>query len=162
MARVKKTKRGSPEAIAKRRAARALNQAFSEQAGPAMDGRTLKRKKRLVRELKEGRNGKPLKALDVLQHSDELLQLGESLSSIRKLKPKVPPTPAMTEDALATIREAQSNYGFDPRAWKVLGVEQSVVDGQPKAKRSTKKAAKKTSRKKTSRRSKRKTSRRKR
>lgn len=94
-----------------------------------MDGRTLKRKKRLLRELKEGQNGKPLKALDVLQHTNELLRLGESISSLRKLKPMTPAPPPMTDEVVATIRETQASYAFDPRAWKVLGVDPSILNG---------------------------------
>lgn len=131
MARSKKTKRGSPEAIAKRRAARALNRLFDEGGSPAaMDGRTLKRKKRLIKELKEGRRGQPLKAHEVLGHVDELLGLGETLTSIRKMKPMTPPTPALDEQTAAVIRQTQETYGFDPRAWKILGVDiQKVVGG---------------------------------
>ena len=128
MARAKKTKRGSPEAIAKRRAARALNRAFDEGGAPtAMDGRTLKRKKRLMKELQEGKRGQPLKAHEVLGHVDELLTLGETLTSIRKLKPLTPPTPPMNPETVAIIRTTQENYGFDPRAWKVLGVDLEKV-----------------------------------
>ena len=131
MARSNKTKRGSPEAIAKRRAARALNRLFDEGGSPAtMDGRTLKRKKRLMKELKEGRKGSPLKAHEVLGHVDELLKLGETLTTIRKLKPMTPPTPTLDEDTVAVIKQTQATYGFDPKAWKVLGVDiQKVVGG---------------------------------
>ncbi|MCA9605776.1 MAG: hypothetical protein KC619_09285 [Myxococcales bacterium] len=130
MARAKKTtettRRGHPEAIAKRRAARALNRLFSE-AGAAtaqLDGRSLKRKQRLMKELVEGgEDGQPLKALEVLSHAHELLSLGETLVSLRKLKPKLPPMPPIDETTAAVIRDTQANYSFDTRAWKLLRVD---------------------------------------
>lgn len=124
MARAKKTRRGSPEAIAKRRAARSLNRIFDQGAtATAMDGRTLKRKKRLLKELQEGKRGETLKAHEVLGHVTELLTLGENLTSIRKLKPRLPPTPPLTDDFLGVVRETQRSYTYDPRAWKILGID---------------------------------------
>ena len=147
MARAKKTakatRRGSPEAIAKRRVARALNRLFEEGGtGAALDGRTLKRKKRLMKELKEGKRGKPLKALEVLAHTNELLELGETLTSLRKLKPKLPATPPMSDETKAIYAETQKNYGFDPKAWKLLGVDIAKLD-EPKAKKTKKKSTRK-------------------
>jgi hypothetical protein len=134
MGRAKKTtRRGSPEAIAKRRAARALNTLFAK--GPVdagLDGRSIRRKQRLTKELAEGRNGQTLKAHEVLSHVTELLQMGETMASIRKLKPRVPPTPPLTEETAGAIRETQESYQFDPRAWKVLGVDiDAVLSGAP-------------------------------
>lgn len=140
MARTKKkkpatTRRGSPEAISKRRVARALNRLFEEGGATGnLDGRTLKRKKRLVHELKEGRGGKPLKALEVLAHATELLALGETLTSLRKLKPKLPPTPSVNEESAGIYAETQKNYGFDPKAWKILGIDiGELIGGSTKA-----------------------------
>jgi hypothetical protein len=154
MARAKKTKRGSPEAIAKRRAARALNRVFDEGGSPAaMDGRTLKRKKRLIKELKEGKGGKPLKAHEVLGHVDELLSLGETLTSIRRMKPLTPPTPPMNAKTVEIIQRTQDTYGFDPKSWKVLGVDLDKVLGGNGARGGKKKTARKkaTRKKKTTR-----------
>lgn len=132
MARTKKsttsttTRRGSAEAIAKRKAARALNRLFEESGGAGadqIDGRTLKRKRRLLEQLTKGKGDKPLKALEVLTHANELLSLGETLSSLRKLKPKVPATPPTSEAAAAIYVETQKNYGFDPKAWRLLGID---------------------------------------
>ncbi len=139
MAKAKKkttTRRGSPEAIAKRRVARALNRLFEESgATESLDGRTLKRKQRLMRELKEGKRGMPLKALEVLAHANELLGLGETLTTLRKLKPKLPHTPAINEDTAGVYLETQKNYGFDPKAWKVLGIDlDKLAGGAPAAK----------------------------
>src|SRR5579872_5027037 len=82
-------RRGSPEAIEKRRVARLFNDILGGRgAGPhKRDGRTEKRRQRLMRELEAGkaRGARDLKALDVLQRVNELLELGEPLSSIRKV-----------------------------------------------------------------------------
>lgn len=132
MARAKKpTRRGSPEAIAKRRAARSLNRMFDQGAvAQAMDGRTLKRKRRLLKELQEGKRGETLKAHEVLAHVTELLGMGENLTTIRKLKPRLPPSPGLTDDMVGVVRETQQSYSFDPRAWKLLGIDiESVMSG---------------------------------
>lgn len=148
----KETRRGSPEAIAKRRAARSLNTLFAKSATVgAMDGRTLKRKRRLLKELQEGRGGQPIKAHEVLSHVTELLTLGETVGSIRKLKPKVPAAIPVNEETLPVIRETQESYNFDPRAWKFLGVDieralgitPSEPEEEPSATRTRKKRAKK-------------------
>lgn len=127
----KETRRGSPEAIAKRRAARALNTLFDESnVAAAVDGRTAKRRRRIVKELQEGRKGEPLKAHEVLSYVTELLEAGETLTGIRKLKPRVPPAPPLTAETVNAIRSTQESYNFDPRAWKVLGVDiEQVVSG---------------------------------
>ncbi|HEY8431649.1 MAG TPA: hypothetical protein VIL20_24885 [Sandaracinaceae bacterium] len=131
MARAKKTRRGSPEAIAKRRAARSLNRIFIEGATvSAMDGRTLKRKKRLIKELQEGKRGQPLKAHEVLSHATELMTLGENLTTLRRLKPRLPATPPLVEPFLSVVRETQKAYSFDPRAWRLLGIDiEKVMSG---------------------------------
>jgi hypothetical protein len=96
----------------------------------AMDGRTLKRKRRLLKELQEGKHGETLKAHEVLSHVTELLGMGENLTTIRKLKPRLPPSPQLTAEILSVIRDTQQSYNFDPRAWKVLGIDiESVMSG---------------------------------
>ena len=135
------TRRGSPEAIAKRRAARALNRLFEEGGATGnLDGRTLKRKRRLLKELKEGKGGKPLKALEVLTRANELLSLGETLTSLRRLKPQLPPTPVINDASAAVYLETQKNYGFSPKAWKLLGVDINALGEakKPRKKRSGK------------------------
>lgn len=130
MARAKKeTRRGSPEAIAKRRAARALNSIFDKGATvQGMDGRTLKRKRRLLKELQEGKRGETLKAHEVLGHVTELINtMGENLTSIRLLKPRLPPRPPITEELAGAMRETQTAYGFHPHAWKLLGVDIEAI-----------------------------------
>src|SRR5579862_2697169 len=92
-------RRGSPEAIAKRRAARQFNDVLGGRGTSAakLDGRTEKRRQRLLKELEDGkaRGQRDLKPLDILQRVQELMDLGEPLSSIRKVtkirKNAVPP-----------------------------------------------------------------------
>ncbi len=140
MARAKKeTRRGSPEAIAKRRAARALNSIFDKGATTqGMDGRTLKRKRRLLKELQEGKRGETLKPHEVLGHVTELINtMGENLTSIRALKPRLPPRPPITDELAGAMRETQTAYEFHPHAWKLLGVDiEAIMAGggaEPKA-----------------------------
>lgn len=130
-----KTRRGSPEAIAKRRAARSLNNLFEKGAAQeAMDGRTLKRKNRLLQELKEGRGGEAIKAHEVLGYATELFGMGENLTSIRALKPKLPPKLPLTPETVAVIRDTQNSYGYDPRAWTLLGIDiESVMKDEAEA-----------------------------
>jgi hypothetical protein len=123
--------RGSPEAIAKRRAARHLNSLFGEggRAAGQLDGRTEKRRRRLLEELKDGRNGRALKAIEVLTHTNELLELGETLSTIRKAGAK-PRKMEISEEDQDVVQATQSEYNFRPEAWKMLGIEVGGTDGK--------------------------------
>src|SRR5271163_2347216 len=82
-------RRGSPEAIEKRRAARQFNDVLGGRGASAqkLDGRTEKRRQRLLKELADGmaRGRRDLKPLDVLQRVQELMDLGETIGSIRKV-----------------------------------------------------------------------------
>lgn len=132
------TGRGSPEAIEKRRVARHLNSILL--AGPSatskLDGRTEKRRKRLIKELVDGR-GKPI---DVVSAVNELLEIGETLASLKKQGVKPRKTP-LGSDVLDAVKKAQSAYNFKPDAWKMLGValdkkaEEPAKRGRPKKKR---------------------------
>jgi len=82
-------------------------------------------------ELERGRGGRPLKAVEVLTRANELLSLGETLKSLRALDVKAPPKPTLDDEAVALIRETQRVYGFDPRAWKLLGVDLNRIDARP-------------------------------
>lgn len=152
MARAKKTdnRRGSPEAVAKRRAARALNQLFDGLRVGRLDGRTEKRRLRLLKELKTGRRGSPLAPTEIVSHASELLRLGETLSTIRKngvLKPSFEPTPA----AIAVAREVQQLNAYEPKAWKLLGIDlEPGAEKKPAAKRAAKKAPRKKAARKAS------------
>ena len=115
-------RRGSKEAVAKRRGARALNQLFERKAHGVTDGRTEKRRRRLLKELEQGKRGQPLQPSDIVSHGSELLALGETLTSIRKNGVLAPPV-SKTPDAIEAAREVQSLNGYDPRAWKLLGID---------------------------------------
>lgn len=123
--------RGSPEAIAKRRAARHLNSLFGEggRAAGQLDGRTEKRRRRLLAELKDGRNGRALKAIEILTHTNELLELGETLSSIRKAGAK-PRKMDISETDHDVVQQTQNEYNFRPEAWKMLGIDIGGGEGK--------------------------------
>jgi hypothetical protein len=117
--------RGSPEAVEKRRAARQLNSLLLGTSKSAMelDGRTEKRRQRLIQELKEGRNGEPLKPIDRLGHVNELLGIGETLSSLRKHGIKSAKT-TVSDEVIATAKRVQAaNPEIRPAAWKILGID---------------------------------------
>lgn len=115
--------RGSPEAVEKRRAARALNAAFDKAAGGALaDGRAERRRRRLIRELKDGRRGKPLPPIDVLTHAAELLALGETLVSLERAGVKARKTPA-TPELVAAARRVQVAYDMPAEVFGLLGLD---------------------------------------
>jgi hypothetical protein len=124
--------RGSTEAIEKRRVARQLNALFSAGNGERgkLDGRTEKRRLRLLKELKEGRRGQPLKPIEVVSHADELLSLGETLGSIRKNGVRTAKLdPGITSDQLEAVQRTQAAYGFRPEVWRLLGIELHKAGG---------------------------------
>jgi hypothetical protein len=123
-------RRGSPEAIEKRRVARLFNDILGGRGVGAhkRDGRTEKRRQRLMRELEAGkaRGARELKPLDVLQRVNELLELGEPLSSIRKVakvrKGVVPP-----EEMVEVVSRLHKAYGFRPECYRFVGVDDDVL-----------------------------------
>jgi hypothetical protein len=123
-------RRGSPEAIEKRRVARLFNDILGGRGAGAhkRDGRTEKRRQRLMRELEAGkaRGSRELKPLDVLQRVHELLELGEPLSSIRKVakvrKGSVPP-----EDMVDVVSRLHRAYGFRAECYRFVGVSDDVL-----------------------------------
>jgi hypothetical protein len=125
--------RGSPEAVEKRRAARKLNRMLIEGAagGVAGDGRTERRRARLLRELEEGtrdpREG--LKPIEILQRAHDLLVLGETLTALRKVirvHPRPPIDPAQARELLAEIQRA---YGFRTEVYEFLGLPEDALRG---------------------------------
>jgi len=139
--------RGSAEAIRKRKVARHLNSIFSAGGGTdhKLDGRTEKRRRRLVQELVEGKDGESLKPMDVVTHVNELLGIGETIASLRKqgVKPRKFELDGGRQDA---VEEAQAAYKFHADAWRMLGIEIDTsgkvkVEGAPK-KRGPKKKSK--------------------
>lgn len=119
--------RGSPEAIEKRRAARALNAAFRDaERATVCDGRTERRRQRLLRELRDGRNGRPLSPIDVLTHAAELLALGETLESIERfgVRPRTAPSSPAVLDAARRVRDA---YAMPPEVFALVGLDPTVL-----------------------------------
>ena len=132
-AKAAQNRRGSPEAIEKRRAARMFNDVLGGRPAGKLDGRTEKRRQRLLAELESGKvsaGGKrDLKPLDVLQNVNELLEMGESVASIRKVhKAKKSPTElgdaAEIADVIGRLHRA---YGFRPEAYRFVGIGDDVL-----------------------------------
>lgn len=119
-------RRGSPEAVEKRRLARKLNTLLTlgSPTPTHADGRTERRRLRLRTELVEGTrdpsNG--LKPIEVLQHVHDLLELGDTVESLRELV-TVPSRPNIDpESARALIEKLQRSYNFRPEAYGFLGL----------------------------------------
>lgn len=123
-------RRGSPEAIEKRRVARLFNDILGGRGSGALkhDGRTEKRRQRLMRELESGkvRGSREMKPLDVLQRVNELLDLGEPLSSIRKVA-KVRKNAVPAESIVEVVSRLHKAYGFRPECYRFVGVADDVL-----------------------------------
>jgi hypothetical protein len=122
-------RRGSPEAIEKRRVARLFNDILGGRVGAhKQDGRTEKRRQRLIRELESGkvRGSRELKPLDVLVRVHELLNLGEPLSSIRKIA-KVRKAAASPEEMVEVVGRLHKAYAFRPECYRFVGVADEVL-----------------------------------
>lgn len=123
--------RASPEAIRKRRAARKLNDLLlGGSAASALDGRTELKRRRLLSELERNTNnrGKPLKPVEVLQHASELLSLGETMATLRKLVRVQPATVADRPAIVAMLREVHEAYGFHRDVYEFLGLPADVLE----------------------------------
>jgi hypothetical protein len=126
--------RGSAEAIEKRRVARQLNTLFGTASAAKLDGRTEKRRQRLLKELKEGKVGQALKPIEIVTHANELLGLGETLASIRKNGVRTPKLDLDgTPEKVKTVLRAQEAYGFHPDVWKLLGLDLAVLESEGKS-----------------------------
>jgi hypothetical protein len=121
--------RGSPEATEKRRVARALNAIVARSGGGVvgLDGRTEKRRQRLVRELKEGRRGVALSPIEVLTHVGELMSLGETVDSLEKQGVE-PRRTSMSEELAEICERVQDAYDLPDEAFHFLGV--SIAEGK--------------------------------
>jgi hypothetical protein len=122
-------RRASPEAVEKRRAARAFNKALLGDRASVPDGRTERRRRRLLDELAKGtsRGGKRgLKPIDVLSRVQELISLGEPLSSIRKACPRPRPV-ALTPEILEGIRRIHQAYDFPAEAYAFVGLDEEAL-----------------------------------
>lgn len=93
-----------------------------------LDGRTQKRRQRLLRELETGksRGTRDLKPLDILQHVQELLELGEPLASIRKVA-KVRRNTVAPDAIVGVVERLHRAYGFRPECYRFVGVGEDVL-----------------------------------
>jgi len=123
-------RRGSPEAIEKRRVARVFNDILggSGSSSSKHDGRTEKRRQRLLKELEAGkaRGTRELKPLDVLQRVQELMDLGEPLGSIRKVA-KVKKNTVPTESIVSVVERLHKAYNFRPEVYRFVGIDEDVL-----------------------------------
>jgi len=143
-----KNRRGSPEAIEKRKAARRLNTLLDggTKGASKLDGRTEKRRQRLIKELKDGKGGKGLKSMEILTKVDDLMQLGETASSLKRAGVKARRANA-TPEIVAEAERVQSAYNFAPEAWKFIGITISGAEAAPKKAAPKRKAAKRAPKK---------------
>ncbi len=123
--------RGSPEAIAKRRIARKLNQLFAGKGDGSAprDGRTERRRQRLIAEIDKAtrKGGKGLKPIELLLRVNALLELGENTSTIRKavhsgVARQLPP-----DQAASILRDVHAAYQFRPQAYRFLGLPHDAL-----------------------------------
>jgi hypothetical protein len=125
-----KNRRGSPEAIEKRRVARVFNDVLGGRGSSStkLDGRTEKRRQRLMKELEAGkaRGSRELKPLDILQRVQELMDLGEPLSAIRKVT-KIRKSPVAPQALVDLVERLQKAYGFRPEVYRFVGIGEDVL-----------------------------------
>lgn len=121
-------RRASPEAVAKRRAARAFNEAVLGPGPRGADGRTERKRKRMLAELREGatRNGQELKPIDVLLRAQALLELGEPLCALLEARPPPPPVP-VSDALVARVRELHAAYAFRPEVYRFAGIDDATL-----------------------------------
>lgn len=123
------TRRGSPDVVEKRRAARAFNDLLLGRRPSADDGRTARRRRRLLEELAAGkaRGGKrELTPVDVLSRVQELLELGEPLAQLRETCPARPPV-ASSPEIVDGLRRIHAAYGFRPEVYAFVGVGPALL-----------------------------------
>lgn len=123
-------RRGSPEAIEKRRVARVFNDVLGGRGAAThkLDGRTEKRRQRLLKELESGRGrgARELKPLDVLQHVQELIELGEPLSSIRKVAKARKPA-VLSDGLVKLVARFHGAYAFRPETYRFVGIGEEIL-----------------------------------
>jgi hypothetical protein len=118
------TRRGDPDVVEKRRAARALNTVLGKRAAPKQDKRTMRRINRLLDEIRAGKNGqgRNLQPMTVVQHAAELLERGVPLKDIRASAGRKHYVTEQSDEVMDAVVQAQAAYDFDMRAWLVIGI----------------------------------------
>lgn len=105
--------------------ARAFNDLITGGVGiGSQDGRTKKRRARLFKELSG--KGKPLKPVDVLGRVAELLDLGETLGSIRKARSAPRALPSSPE-LIELVQRLHAAYAFPVVSYRFVGVGDEVL-----------------------------------
>lgn len=129
-ARKRATGRASVEAVEKRRAARHFNDVLLGGSRPSrLDGRTEKRRLRLLEELRLGtaRSGaKELKPIDILLRVQDLLDLGEPIASLKKACKPARPVP-VSDQVVDGVRTLHRAYGFAPEAYQFVGIDEATL-----------------------------------
>lgn len=118
-------RRGAPEVVEKRLVARAFNDLIAGGKAVGTDGRTEKRRARLFRDL-AGEGIKALKPIDVLGRVCELMELGETLGAIRKVRSVPRPRPS-SPDLVALVARLHLAYAFPVVAYRFVGVGDDVL-----------------------------------
>lgn len=118
------------DVVEKRRAARLFNKAMLGDARPGLaDGRTERRRRRLLEELSKGaaRGGtRELKPVEILARVQELLDLDEPVASIRKACPK-PRRVEATPEVLEGVRRIHEAYAFTTVAYAFVGLDAATL-----------------------------------
>jgi len=123
-----KNRRASPEAVAKRRAARLFNEVVLGPGPRGNDGRTERRRRRMLQELSDGatRAGHDLKPIDVLLRVQALLELGEPMTALVAARP--PPAAVKTTEALVDgVRRLHAAYAFAPEVYRFVGIDDGAL-----------------------------------
>jgi len=124
-----KSRRAAPDVVDKRRAARRFNALLEGRVAGGLDGRTEKRRARLLAELESGvsrATKRPLKPIEVLLRVQALLEIGESTASIRRAcRPARAVAP--TSEILDGLRSLHEAYGFPPEVYPFVGVDEALL-----------------------------------
>ncbi len=128
--RARSNRRSAPDVVDKRRAARRFNALLEGGARPAgLDGRTEKRRQRMLAELRDGTvraTRRPLKPIDVLLRVQALLDLGETAAAIRRACRPARAVPPSTE-LIAGLASLHAAYGFHAATYAFVGLEEETL-----------------------------------
>ncbi len=114
--------------VEKRIVARAFNEMLSPTKAKVKathDGRTERRRARLLRDL-TGEGKKALKPLKILGMVADLIELGETLGTIRKARAVPRPRPESPE-MVALVERLHAAYAFPSVAYRFVGVGDGVL-----------------------------------
>lgn len=126
-----KSRRGSPDVVRKRRAARHFNELLAEVGAGALklDGRTEKRRARMLDELREGQvrsTKRPLKPIDILVRVQALLDLGEPIASIKKAARPSRAVP-LSPEVIDGLKRLHAAYEFRLEVYAFVGFDGAAL-----------------------------------